>query len=262
MTAPTHAPSARRFEGASVLVTGASRGLGASMAVAFASEGAAVVWLGYRARQSEAEATAARVEQAGARAELLCFDVRSPEAVAQAFERVAAAKQADRGTLDVLVNNAGISRDAHFPLLDEEAWHDVIETNLGGTARCCRAAVRAMWRARHGVIVNVASIAGPMASPGQASYAASKGGIVALTRTLAAELAPRGIRVNAVVPGLIDAGMTMHLDRRVLEPKLAEIALGRLGQADEVARAVLFLASEDASYVVGQALVVDGGLSL
>jgi 3-oxoacyl-[acyl-carrier protein] reductase len=244
----------RRFEGASVLVTGASRGLGASMAVAFAAEGAQAVWLGYRVREDDARAVAARVEQAGARAELLAFDVRSPEAVAAAFERA--------GPLDVLVNNAGVSRDAHFALLDEDAWHDVIETNLSGTARCCRAAVRAMWRARRGVIVNVASVAGPMASPGQASYAASKGGIVALTRTLAAELAPRGIRVNAVLPGLIDAGMTVHLDRRIVEHKLQQVALGRLGLADEVARAVLFLASADASYVVGQALFVDGGLSL
>ena len=248
----------RRFEGASVLVTGASRGLGASMAVAFAAEGARVVWLGHRVRHDESRAVAERVAQAGARAELLPFDVRSPEAVAQAFERVAA----DDQPLDVLVNNAGLSRDAHFPLLDEEAWHDVIETNLSGTARCCRAAVRSMWRARRGVIVNVASIAGPMASPGQASYAASKGGVIALTRTLAAELAPRGIRVNAVVPGLIDAGMTAHLDHRLLAERSARVPLGRLGLADEVARAVLFLASSDAAYVVGQALVVDGGLSL
>jgi len=248
----------RRFQAAKVLITGASRGLGASMACAFAAEGAELIYIGYRVRESEARQTAAAVGEAGARAELLGFDVRNPEDVTRAFEHVGKTS----GALDVLVNNAGVTRDSHFPLLDEEAWQDVIDTNLNGAARCCRAAVRAMWRARAGAIVNVASAAGTTASPGQANYAASKGGILALTRTLAAELAPRGIRVNAVVPGLIDAGMTTRLDHRMLELRRAQIPLARLGQADEVARAVLFLASSDASYIVGEALTVDGGLSL
>jgi 3-oxoacyl-[acyl-carrier protein] reductase len=247
----------KRFEGKTVFVTGASRGLGAAMAHAFATEGASV-WIGYRAREFEAKETASSIEKIGGKAQCVGFDLRRPEEIEKAFDTVLH----DGGTLDVLVNNAAVSRDQPFALMDESAWVDVIDTDLNGTARCCRAAVRAMWRARKGAIVNVASVAGPMASPGQANYAASKGGILALTRTLGAELARNGIRINAVVPGLIDAGMTTKLDARILDEKRKRIPAGRLGQAEEVARAVLFLASDEASYIMGQALFVDGGLTL
>lgn len=246
----------KRFEGKKVFVTGASRGLGAAMARAFALEGANV-WIGYRAREFEAKETVAAIEKEGGQAQCVGFDLRRPEEIEKAFESVL-----QGGDLDVLVNNAAVSRDQPFALMDDSAWVDVIDTDLNGTARCCRAAVRAMWRARKGAIINVASVAGPMASPGQANYAASKGGILALTKTLAAELARYGIRVNAVVPGLIYAGMTTKLDARILDEKRKRIPAGRLGNADEVARAVLFLASDEASYIVGQALFVDGGLTL
>ena len=247
----------KRFEGKTVFVTGASRGLGAAMAAAFAAEGANV-WIGYRAREFEAKETVAAIEIGGGKAQCIGFDLRHPEEIEKAFETVLQSS----GALDVLVNNAAVSRDQPFALMDESAWMDVIDTDLNGTARCCRAAVRPMWKARKGAIVNVASVAGPMASPGQANYAASKGGILALTKTLAAELARYGIRINAVVPGLIDAGMTTKLDARILDEKRKRIPAGRLGNADEIARAVLFLASEEASYILGQALFVDGGLSL
>lgn len=247
----------KRFEGKTVFVTGASRGLGASMARAFAAEGANV-WIGYRVRENEASETATSIEKAGGKAQCVAFDMRRPEDVEKAFDTVIK----DAGTLDVLVNNAAVNRDGPFAIMDESAWIDVIDADLNGTARCCKAGIRAMWRARKGAIVNIASIAGPMASPGQANYAASKGGIIALTRTLGAELAPKGIRVNAVVPGLIDAGMTTKVDSRFLDEKRKRIPAGRLGHADEVARAVLFLASDEASYIIGQALVVDGGLTL
>jgi 3-oxoacyl-[acyl-carrier protein] reductase len=216
------------------------------------------VWVGYRVRDVEANAVVSAIRDAGGVAHPVCIDVRDPAAVAAAFAEITRVS----GALDVLVNNAAISRDGHFAMLDDDAWCDVIETNLNGTARCSRAAVTSMWRAQRGAIVNVASVSGPLASPGQAAYAASKGGVLALTRTLAAELAPRGIRVNAVVPGFIDAGMTTRLDHRALAERTPRIPLARLGSADEVARVVLFLASDDASYIVGQALFVDGGLSL
>lgn len=247
----------KRFEGKTVFVTGASRGLGAAMARAFAAEGANV-WIGFRAREHEAQEVVAGIHQEGGKAQCVGFDLRRPDEIEKAFDTIT---QAGAG-LDVLVNNAAVSRDQPFALMDESAWLDVIDTDLNGTARCCRAAVRAMWRVRKGAIVNVASVAGPMASPGQANYAASKGGILALTRTLAAELARNGIRINAVVPGLIDAGMTTKLDARILDEKRKRIPAGRLGNPEEVARAVLFLASDDASYIMGQALVVDGGLTL
>ena len=162
----------------------------------------------------------------------------------------------------MVVNNAGIAADELFPVMQRESWRQVLATNLDGTFNVCRAVARPMMGKKRGAIVNVASIAGQRASVGQVNYAASKGGVLALTQSLAAELAPRGIRVNAVVPGLCSTGMAEALDRRVLEARRAHIPLGRPGTGEEIARAVLFLASDDASYIVGQALVVDGGLTL
>jgi 3-oxoacyl-[acyl-carrier protein] reductase len=245
-----------RFAGARVMVTGGSRGLGRALAQAFGREGAHV-FVGYRSHAGEAAETAAAIRETGGSGTPIGFDIRDAAAVERAFDEVAAG-----GALDVLVNNAGTSRDGLFPLLDEDSFADVVSTNLLGTVRCCRAAVRGMWRRRSGAIVNVASVSAIVASPGLTSYAASKGGIVAFTRSLAAELAPKGIRVNAVLPGLLGTGMVTRLDARVVAEKQQRIPLGRLGTGDEVARAVLFLASPDAAYVVGQALVVDGGMSL
>ena len=246
----------RRFEGKSVLVTGASRGLGRGIAEAFGREGARV-GIGYRTRKHDAEQTLGEITSSGGTGMLLELDVRDPTSV-----EAAVAGFARDAELNVLVNNAALVRDQVFAMMSAEQWEQVIAANLTGTYNCCRAVVTRMMARRRGAIVNVASVAGLRASPGQANYAASKGGILALTGTLAAELAPLGIRVNAVVPGLLTTGMGQRLDRRIAEGRLTAIPLGRFGAADEVARAVLFLASDDASYVVGQSLVVDGGLSL
>jgi 3-oxoacyl-[acyl-carrier protein] reductase len=246
----------KRFAEARVIVTGASRGLGRGLAAAFAAEGAEV-FAGYRTHAADAEQTVAAIRAAGGRATAFAVDVRDTADVERAFGALLAG-----GKIDVLVNNAGVARDGLFPLSDDDSWEDVISTNLLGAVRCCRAAVRTMWRNRAGIIVNVASVSALLASPGLTSYAASKGGILSFTRTLAAELGPKGIRVNAVVPGLLDTGMAARLDPRMVDERVKRIPLGRLGHADEVARAVLFLASPDASYIVGQALVVDGGMTL
>jgi len=243
-----------RFHGRAVVVTGASRGLGRALALAFAAEGAHVV-AGWHRREADAAETARLL---GPNGEIARFDVTRPDEVDAAFSRLHAA----RGRIDVLVNSAGVSKDGAFALMSASDLREVLEVNLEGAFHCTRAAVPFMLRANGGAVVNVASVAGLRASPGQANYAASKGGLLALTRTVAAELAPKGIRVNAVVPGLVDAGMAQHLDRRVAARWRDATPLGRLARPDEIARAVLFLASDDASYVVGHALVVDGGLTL
>lgn len=246
-----------RFQDQTVFVTGASRGLGRAIAVAFARERAFVV-VGYRARASDAEETLAQVKAAGGDGCIEAFDVGDASSVDAAVQRVLE----KRGRLDVVVNNAGIARDELFAMMRKESWAEVLRTNLDGTFNVCRAVTRPMMANKRGAIVNVASIAGQRASTGQVNYAASKGGVLALTHSLAAELAPKGIRVNAVVPGLCNVGMVEAVDRRVIEAKKAHIPIGRLGSADEVARVVTFLASEDAAYVIGQAIVVDGGLGL
>jgi 3-oxoacyl-[acyl-carrier protein] reductase len=245
-----------RFAGRTVLVTGASRGLGRAIAEAFGGEGA-FVYVGYRARQGEAEETLRGIREAGGEGAALALDVRDRAAVERAVGRIVA----ERGAPAVVVNNAGVASDELFATMSDEGWDEVLAVNLGGTFNVCRAVARPMMGKKSGAIVNVASVAGLHASAGQANYAASKGGVLALTRTLAVELAPRGIRVNAVVPGLCAVGMAARLDRRVADQKRAAIPLGRFGTGEEIARVVLFLASEDAAYVVGQAIVADGGLS-
>lgn len=244
-----------RFAGRGVLVTGASRGLGRAIALAFAAEGARV-GVGYRTRRADAERVAVEAVAAGGAAVPIAMDVRDAAAV-----RDGVARFAGEGGLHVLVNNAAVVRDQLFPMLGAPDWQEVLAVNLTGTYTASHAALPFLLRTR-GAIVNVASVAGMRASPGQANYAAAKGGVLAMTTTLAAELAPRGVRVNAVVPGLLATGMGERLDHRVVEQRRTAIPLGRLGTGEEVARAVLFLASDDAAYVVGQQLVVDGGLSL
>jgi 3-oxoacyl-[acyl-carrier protein] reductase len=189
---------------------------------------------------------------------LVKLDVTSDESVASAVATILEA----RGRIDVLVSSAAIADDKPFALMDAASFARVVETNLGGTFRACKAVSRVMLRQKSGSIVNMASVSGWRASPGQANYVSSKGGVVSLTQTLAAELGPSGIRVNAIVPGLIAAGMVEKMPHKAIEKRKEQIPLGRLGNATELARAVLFLASDDASYVTGHALVVDGGLTI
>ncbi len=245
------------FDDATVLVTGASRGVGRAIAAAFGARGA-FVFVGYNQRRDGADETVAQIEAAGGAGEALALDVRDRQAAEAAVER--AVQQ--RGAVDVLVNNAGVVRDDHVSLMEAAAWDEVLAVNLTGVFNCSRAALQPMMAAGRGVIVNVASVAGLHASPGQANYAASKGGVVALTRTMAAEVAKRGVRVNAVALGLLSTGMAARLDHRVARRQTERIPLGRFGTAEEAAAAVLFLASDEASYLVGQTMVVDGGLSL
>jgi 3-oxoacyl-[acyl-carrier protein] reductase len=246
----------RVFEQQTVVVTGASRGLGRAITLAFAAQGAHVV-IGYRSRHEEAQRVQELAVEAGGAATLLPFDIQDHASVEVAMDRVIA----ERGAIDVLVNNAAVVQDVPFALMTHENWDDVVRVNLGGVFSCCRAVARSMMGKRKGVIINVASVAGIHASPGQANYAATKGGILAFTRTLAVELARHGIRVNAVVPGLLSTGMATRLDHRIAAQKKQMIPLGRFGTAEEMADVVLFLASPAAAYIIGQAIVVDGGLT-
>lgn len=239
-----------------VLVTGASRGLGRAIAVAFAKTGA-YVFVGFHNREDKAGETLAEITAAGGEGELCPFDVRQADQVNAAVEKIVRA----RGRLDVLVNNAGVVRDSLFATLTRGDWSEIQSVNLDGAFHCCRAAVKSMMVNRRGSIINVGSIAGLHASPGQANYAASKGGLLALTKTLGSELAPLGIRVNAIAPGLLATGMAARMDRRLADEARKRIPLGRFGEGREVADVAVFLASEAASYIVGQILVVDGGLT-
>jgi 3-oxoacyl-[acyl-carrier protein] reductase len=246
-----------RFINKSGIITGASRGLGKAIAMAFASEGA-FVGIGYYRNQKEAEQTVTEIQNSGGAATLVKADIKNSSETQNAFSNFIS----ERGGIDFLINNAGIIFDQPFALMSEESWSLVTQTNLGGTFHCSRAVVRSMIAKKAGVIINVGSVVGIKANPGQVNYAASKGGIEAMTRTMAAELAPMGIRVNAVVPGFFKGGMAQRLDMRVIEAMQSRIPLKRLGELDEMVQTVLFLSSEASSYIIGQSIIVDGGLSL
>jgi 3-oxoacyl-[acyl-carrier protein] reductase len=235
------------------LVTGASRGIGAAIAKSLAEDGWPVA-IGYRSGAEQAAAVQAEIEGAGGRAVTLQADVAEP---GSGDALLADAQEALGAPVLVLVNNAGVRRDGLSPQITDEDWDTVVTTNLTGAFRLTRRAVRTMIRARFGRIVNIASIVGIRANPGQANYAAAKAGLIGMTATVAAEVARRGVTVNAVAPGFIQTDMTEELT----EDWLNLIPARRLGTPEDVAAAVRFLASEDAGYITGTTLTVDGGLT-
>ncbi len=236
------------LEGRLALVTGASRGIGRAIAAELARAGASVV-VGYRSGAEEAEALATEV---GGRA--VQADVGDPEQAARLVEGA--------GDIDILVNNAGLTRDGLILRMSDEDWRTVLDTNLGGVFHTCRAAARGMMKKRRGAIVNLTSVVGLHGNPGQTNYAASKAGIVGFTKSLAKEMASRGVRANAVAPGYIQTALTEVLPDEVQQAILANTPLGRLGTPEDVAGAVRFLCSDEASFVTGEVLLVDGGLGM
>ncbi|OIP89711.1 MAG: 3-oxoacyl-[acyl-carrier-protein] reductase [Syntrophobacteraceae bacterium CG2_30_61_12] len=238
-----------------ILVTGAGRGIGRAIAEAMAEPGYRVV-INYRANAAAAEETADRVRRRGAEAHLRQFDIADQAQVQAAFKDITD----QLGRLDVLVNNAGITRDNILPRMKLAEWDEVLNTNLRGLFFCCQAAAKPMLRQRHGRIVSITSVVGVMGNPGQSNYAAAKAGIIGFTRSLARELVSRNITVNAVAPGYVATEMTASMPESARQALLAQVPAGRPGTPAEVAAAVRFLASDEAAYITGQVLHVNGGM--
>ena len=236
----------------SALVTGGSRGIGAAIAKSLAREGWPV-GVNYRSDAEAAEAVVEEITNAGGRAKALKGDIGDLDTADQLFKTL----EDEFGPVLVLVNNAGVRADGLSPQIDDEDWAKVIDTNLSAAFRLTRRALRPMIRARYGRVVNIASIVGQRANPGQANYAASKAGLIAMTKTVAAEVARRGVTVNAVAPGLIETDMTEGIAENLLE----HVPARRPGTPEDVAECVRFLASDGAGYVTGVCLTVDGGLT-
>jgi 3-oxoacyl-[acyl-carrier protein] reductase len=239
------------------LVTGGSRGIGAAIVERLADDGFAVA-VNYASRAAAAEGVVDRIVAAGGRAIAVRADVSDIDDVTAMFARV----EEELGTVDVLVNNAGITDDGLMLRMGIEQWEGVIGTNLTSAYLCIKAALRGMLRARSGRIISISSVSGIAGNPGQANYAASKAGLIGLTKSVAKEVGSRGITANVVAPGFIATDMTEALGDDVTERAVDQISLGRLGRPEEVASVVGYLASDDASYITGQTIVVDGGLAL
>lgn len=237
------------------LVTGASRGIGKGIAEELARRGY-MVYLTYVSRPEEAEKVAAGIESSGGRARAFRLDVGDPAAVTAFFQN----EIKDKVDLEVLVNNAGITKDGLMVRMKDEDWDAVLNVNLRGAFACTREAAKLMTRRRHGRIINIASVSGQMGNAGQLNYSSAKAGLIGLTKAAARELAARNITVNAVAPGFIETDMTANLPEDVQNAYLGQIPLKRFGAVDDIAASVAFLASDRAGYITGQVLAVNGGL--
>ena len=246
-----------RFDEKVALVTGGSRGIGAACCRLLAA-GGAKVWIGYRVREDAAQALATELQAAGAEAEAVQIDVRDADSVQVAVDRVFG----DRKRIDILINSAGVTRDGLLLTMEDDQWNEVVDTNAGGSFRVCRAVARTMLMRRSGSIVLLSSVAGQKAGRGHVNYAASKGAVEAMTRAMAVELARKKIRVNAVAPGVIVTEMSERVRDAAGDQILGEILLKRFGDPEEVAAVACFLASDEAAYVNGQVVSVDGGFKM
>jgi 3-oxoacyl-[acyl-carrier protein] reductase len=255
MSSSTSRPLVADLSNQTAIVTGASQGLGQAIAIELARNGARVVCVARN--EAKLQSTVDSITSQGGTAWPLSCDVKSKDSVEQAVDQVV--EKWER--LDILVNNAGVTRDTLIPRMTDDEWDDVIDTNLRGSFLFARAASRYMMRQRYGRIINMASVAGLMGNPGQTNYSASKAGLIGLTRSMSRELAGRKVTINAVAPGFIESDMTRVLGPAVLDEAKKRIPAKRLGTAEDVAYAVLFLASPAASYITGQVLTVDGGMT-
>lgn len=243
------------FEGKTAVVTGASGGIGRAIAIALAKQGAQVA-VHYRGNRAKAEAVKEEITAAGGTAEIFGCDVADFESCKQFIKEVT-----DHfGKIDILVNNAGITKDGLLMGMKESDFSDVIDTNLKGTFNCMKFVVRQMMKQKYGRIINISSVSGVAGNAGQANYCASKAGVIGLTKSAAKELASRNITVNAIAPGYVETEMTAVLSDKVKEEIQSRIPIPRLGQPEDIAHAAVFLASDYASYITGQVLLVDGGM--
>lgn len=246
----------KRLEGRTAIVTGGGRGIGRAISVKLAAEGANVVICDIAINEA-AEETVKLIEEQGVKAAAFKADVTSPEDAENLFKQAIE----EFGAVDILVNNAGVTRDNLLMRMKEEEFDLVISTNLKGTYNMMKAAARPMMKARYGRIVNISSVVGIYGNPGQVNYSASKAGVIGMTKSLAKELGSRGITVNAVAPGFIETDMTKVLSDELKAEMVKNIALGRAGQPEDVAKVVAFLASDEAAYVTGQVIECAGGMS-
>ena len=245
------------MEGKVAVVTGASRGIGKAIAVKLASKGATVV-INYNGSRERAEEVKNEVESAGGKAVIIQCNVADFDACKEFIETVIK----EQGRIDILVNNAGITKDGLIMKMKEEDFDSVLNVNLKGTFNTIRHSARQMLKQRSGKIINISSVSGILGNVGQANYAASKAGVIGLTKTMARELGSRGITVNAIAPGFVETEMTEVLSEEIRENACKQIILGRFGKPEDIANTAVFLASDKADYITGQVISVDGGMNV